>query len=186
MYRLFVALSLPEIVADALTQLQSGVDGARWRPTESLHLTLQFIGEVDRHGAADVAAALAGVAAPGFSLTLEGCGYFGGDKPRALWAGVSKSAPLEHLQTKVGTALRRFGVQLENRKFKPHVTLAYLNGVPDDEAARYCAGHNLFRMGPFPVRAFHLYESRLGGEAAHYEILESYPLSAPVDCSAAR
>ncbi len=186
MYRLFAALSLPEVVADALTQLQSGVDGARWRPTENFHLTLQFIGEVNRHGAEDVAAALAGVAAPGFSLTLEGCGFFGDRKPRALWVGASPSAPLQHLQSKVETALRRFGVKLEKRKFTPHVTLAYLNGVSEETAARYCAGHNLFRVGPFPVREFHLYESRLGGEASHYEILETYPLLAPADLRATR
>ena len=50
MNRFFVALSIPEIVADTLSTLQSGVDGAQWRPMENFHLTLAFIGEADRHG----------------------------------------------------------------------------------------------------------------------------------------
>ncbi len=176
MHRLFVALSLPELVADGLSQLQSGVDGARWRPVEAFHLTLQFIGDVDRHGLEEAASAVAGVTAPSFSLTLKGCGYFGGQKPQSLWAGVEANPALDHLQAKIETALRRYAITLENRKFAPHVTLAYVRGVSQESAERYCAGHGLFRLGPFPVRAFHLYESYLGGEGAHYEIVETIPL----------
>ena len=177
MHRLFVALSLPEVVADALSQLQSGVDGARWRPVENFHLTLQFIGDVDRHGLDDVANALSGVSAPLFQLTLAGCDFFGGKRPRALWTGVKPAPELEHLQVKVEHALRRFGLPLENRKFVPHVTLAYLKTTTQDEAMRYAASHSLFSCGPFPVREFHLYASHLGGDASHYEILETYALS---------
>ncbi|MEM9168275.1 MAG: RNA 2',3'-cyclic phosphodiesterase [Pseudomonadota bacterium] len=178
MHRLFVALDLPEVVADALSVLQSGVDGARWRTPEQFHLTLAFIGDVDRHGHDDVGAALDGLSAPGFSLTLSGAGYFGDHRPRALWAGLDAEPALKHLHDKIVAALRRFDVAVDARKFTPHVTLAYLAGVSQDAAERYCAGHGLFRCGPFPVRAFNLYESYLGGEASHYEILESYPLTA--------
>lgn len=176
MIRLFVALSLPEIAMDALSQLQSGVDGARWVPPENFHLTLQFIGEVDRHGLADAHSALTSVFAPSFPMTLSGCGFFGDVKPRALWAGVAASPPLIHLQSKVATALARAGFSGEKRKFAPHVTLAYLNGASQVAAAAYCAGHGLFSFGPFPVADFHLFESHTGGEASHYEILETFHL----------
>ncbi|GAB4518661.1 MAG: RNA 2',3'-cyclic phosphodiesterase [Amphiplicatus sp.] len=177
MYRLFVALSLPEIVADALVQLQTGLEGARWRHEESFHITLQFIGETNRRDLEDIHSALSGVAAPGFELTLSGCGFFGDRKPRALWAGVAPAPALSHLQAKVAAALARAGHPGEKRRFAPHVTLAYLNGVSADAAARFCAMHGLFSCGPFPVEAFHLYESRLGGDASHYEILETYSLA---------
>ena len=45
--RLFVALSLPEMVRTHLSLLGGGVPGANWSPAENLHLTLRFIGEVD-------------------------------------------------------------------------------------------------------------------------------------------
>ena len=45
--RLFVALSIPEPVAQSLLLLQGGVPGARWQAREQLHLTLRFIGDVD-------------------------------------------------------------------------------------------------------------------------------------------
>ena len=177
MRRVFVALELPEIIRDALTQLQSGVDGARWRPEESLHLTLQFIGDVDRHLLRDVSDALNSLRAPSFSLTLSGCGFFGDKQPRSLWAGVEASSSLVGLQEKIETALRRAGAPIETRKFRPHVTLAYVKGVTSDQAAQYCTMHGLFSCGPFPVAEFHLFESFLGGETPYYEILESYSLS---------
>lgn len=177
MYRLFAALSLPEVVADSLTQLQSGLAGARWRPEENLHLTLQFIGDVDRHGLFECASALSALNAPGFDLRLSGCGFFGDRKPRALWVGAENAPGLAHLQAKVATALARAGHGGEKRKFIPHVTIAYLNGASRQAVAEYCAMHNLYSIGPFPVAEFHLYRSHLGGEASHYEILETYPLT---------
>lgn len=180
MHRLFVALPLPEVVKDALTQLQSGLRGARWLPEDNFHLTLAFIGEVDRHGLHEIASALGGINTPSFNIRLKGCGFFGDRKPRAVWAGVDANPALTHLQSKVEVALKRAGFSLEKRKFIPHVTLGYLNGVTQDAAASHSAAHGLFSIGPFPVGEFHLYESHLGSEGANYEIVESYFLSAPV------
>lgn len=177
MHRLFVAIAPPAEIVDALVDIQTGLRGARWIPDENFHLTLAFIGETDRHGLDDAASALAGVAAPAFDVKLSGCGYFGDRKPRALWAGAAMTPALSHLQAKVETALRRAGFLEEKRKFTPHVTLAYLNGAAKDEAERFCAEHGLFSAGPFPVDEFHLFESHLGSEAAHYEVVASYSLS---------
>jgi 2'-5' RNA ligase len=177
MYRLFVALSLPEVVRDSLTQLQSGLIGARWTSEETMHLTLAFIGEADRHGLNEVDTALRSLSAPGFELRLAGCDFFGDRKPRALFVGADGNPALTHLQSKVETSLRRAGRELERRKFRPHVTIAYLKGVTQPEVAAFCAMHGLYAAGPFAIDEFHLYESRLGSEGAHYEILESYSLS---------
>lgn len=174
MHRLFVALSLPEDVVAALAGLQTGIRGARWLPSDNFHLTLAFIGEVDRHGLNEIVSALGGVSAPAFDLRLSGCGFFGDRKPRALWVGAAANPALTHLQSKVGVALRRAGFTEEKRKFSPHVTLAYLNGAAPEAAAKFSAVNGLFSAGPFPVAAFHLFESHLGSEAAHYEIVESY------------
>jgi len=177
MHRLFVAIEIPEIVADALSVLQFGLEGARWRPAENSHLTLAFIGEVDRHGFNEAMIALANVTAPAFEMRLSGVGYFGDKKPHALWAGVEANSALDHLQQKVDTALRRSGFTLEKRKFKPHVTLAYLRGASEADVMTYCASHGLFSCGPFPVEEFHLYSSKLGNEASAYAIEATYSLS---------
>lgn len=177
MPRLFVALSVPETVSDALCRLQNGLEGARWRPAENFHLTLTFIGETDRHGMTDAIEALSGIEAPGFQLRLSGLGSFGERKPRAVWAGAEHSSALLHLQSKVETALRRKGFELERRKFTPHVTLAYLKGARRNDVAAYCAVNGFFSTALFEVDEFHLYSSQLGNNASHYEIEASYSLS---------
>ena len=177
MPRLFVALSIPEPIADAMAMLQNGVEGARWRPLENFHLSLVFIGETDRHGFDAAIEALAGIDAPAFDVKISGLGFFGDKRPRALWAGVENAPSLIHLQSKIENALRRKEFDLERRKFIPHVTLAYLKGARRNDVADYCAVNGLFATEAFSVGEFHLYSSRLGGEASHYEIEASYSLS---------
>lgn len=176
MHRLFVAIALPSEVVDFLSELQNGMRGARWLRSENFHLTLAFIGETDRHGLDEVSSALAAISAPRFDLRLAGCGFFGERKPRALWVGVAANPMLAHLQSKIAVAIRRAGFPEEKRKFTPHVTLAYLNGVSADAAAGFCAANGLFSAEPIPVSEFHLYESHLGSEGAHHEIIETYAL----------
>ena len=177
MPRLFAGLAMPDPVVEALSALQSGVEGARWRPLENFHLTLAFIGETDRHGFADAVDALAEIEAPAFDLKLSSIGSFGERPPRALWAGAAPIPALMHLQSKVETALRRKGFDLEKRKFIPHVTLAYLKGARREDVERYAMQQSLFSTDPFTVEAFHLYSSQLGAAASHYEIEASYSLS---------
>src|SRR3546814_1235738 len=55
MHRLFVAIRPPSAIRKALLSIMGGVEGARWQSDDQLHLTLRFIGEVDRHRADDIA-----------------------------------------------------------------------------------------------------------------------------------
>ena len=176
MIRLFVALSIPDDVRARLILLQSGLRGARWRPPENFHLTLSFIGEVDEPLMADLALALNAIDAPGFALTLAGCGQFGDKRPRAVWAGVRASEPLLHLQQKVERAAIEAGLEPDARKFTPHVTLAYFSGAKAGDVAGFTAQHSLFEAPAFPVDAFHLYSSRLGHGGGVYRIEQSFAL----------
>ena len=115
--RLFVALALPDVVAEGLAMLQSGVPGARWQTREQMHLTLRFIGEVDGRDANAVDDALSIIEAPRFTLALKGVGEFGGKKPHALWAGVRDKEPVMFLHRKIETALQRAGLPADPRKF---------------------------------------------------------------------
>ena len=94
----------------------------------------------------------------------------------ALWVGVERNAALEHLQSKVETALQRAGLEPERRRFAPHVTLARMEGVPEAKVAGWVQGHNLFRSEKVPVEHFTLFSSRLGKEQAVYAPEAEYPL----------
>ena len=125
MPRLFVALPVPEEIADALAELQSGVPDARWQTMENLHVTLCFCDEVPGAVMRDLEEELGDIAGPRFSLKLAGVEQFStGKQPRALVALVEKSDQLDWLQQKVATVARNCGIEIERRKFRPHVTLA--------------------------------------------------------------
>lgn len=176
--RLFAAIPLPEAVRDRMVVLAHMLPLPRRVAAEDLHLTLAFLGEVPDAVAQEAHYAFEAVSAPAFDLTIRGAGVFGGDKPRAIYAGVLPEPALDRLQAKVESAARRAGAEVERRRFVPHVTLArvkpWLLDVPRLERAIVdVAG---FTEGPFRVDRFALFESFLGEGGAHYEELASYPL----------
>jgi 2'-5' RNA ligase len=174
--RLFVALAIPEAVAQELFLLQAGIPGARWQTREQLHLTLRFIGEVDGREANDIDDALAAISAPRFTLALKGVGEFGGKKPHAVWAGVSDVQAVSHLNRKIEAALQRIGVAADERRFTPHVTLARLRAAPVGKVMDWLADHALYAGPPFAVEQFALYSSVLTPNGSVYRVERNYPL----------
>jgi 2'-5' RNA ligase len=174
--RLFVALALPDMIADGLTILQGGVPGAHWQTRDQLHLTLRFIGEVDGRDATAVDDALSVIDAPKFSLALKGVGEFGGKTPHALWTGVRDKEQISFLQRKIETGLQRAGLPAEPRKYVPHVTLARLRGSPRGRVMDFLTDHALFASPPFDVEAFILYSSVLTTDGSIYRAERAYRL----------
>ncbi len=174
--RLFVALPIPQTVAQSIMLIQGGVPGARWQSREQLHLTLRFIGEVGGRETAMLDDALAGIEAPAFALQLHGVGQFGNKLPHTLWAGMRKSEALEHLQRKVDNAIRRVGQPKDAHKFTPHVTLARLRNPDGAKMIEWLTYNALDTSAEFPVDAFHLYSSRLTSDGSVYAVERKYPL----------
>jgi len=179
MYRLFVAIDLPEEVKRGMAGISGNLPGARWVPGNQLHLTLRFIGEADEALFQAIETALAGVRGASFSLALKGVGHFPpGKHPRVLWVGMEESGPLLELQHVVESALAAAGIAPEERRFSPHITLARLKETPAAAVAGVEERFGAFRTEPFPVREFHLYSSTLAREGAIHKREASYPLVA--------
>ncbi|MCP3729623.1 RNA 2',3'-cyclic phosphodiesterase [Sphingomonas sp. MG17] len=173
MHRLFVALRPPREIREHLLAVMGGVPGARWQDEDQLHLTLRFIGEVDRRTAEDAAT----VHAAPLDLQLAGCGMFDTrGKPNAIWAGVTPREPLAALHRKVDQALVRAGLEPERRAYLPHITLARLAGSAGP-ADRFLADHAALTSPVFRIQHMTLYESSLGHGGAIYEPVERYALT---------
>lgn len=177
MIRLFAAIAVPEEIGESLTARMHGLEGARWRPLEALHITLRFFGDVQEPVADDIDAELSLVASAPFGLELEGVGAFGeGRDIHAVWAGVAESAPLRQLAGRCESAARRAGVKAETRAYRPHCTLAYLRRPDPDAVARWIQGNNLLREPPFGVDRFGLYSSHQTSEGSRYRLEREYRL----------
>ena len=176
MHRLFAAIRPPAFIRDKLRSIMGGIEGARWQNDEQLHLTLRFIGEVDRHQAGDIAAALSGIGGAPFNIALDSVGFFGRrGKAEAIWAGVTPPDELERLHKKVDRACATVGIAPDERAYLPHVTLARLNrssGATSD----FLSLHAGLSSPPFTVDHFGLFESELGREGAVYHLVERYRL----------
>jgi 2'-5' RNA ligase len=176
MHRLFVAIRPPREIRALLLATMGGISGARWQSDDQLHLTIRFIGEVDRHLADDVLAALGAVHHPRFEIALDGLGTFERrGQPDAVWAGIAPHEPLRALHRKVDQALARVGVAPDQRTYLPHITLARL------KRGAGTVGNLLEQSGgvasaPFTVDHFALFESNLTPEGALYTIVERFPL----------
>ncbi len=176
MHRLFVAIRLPRPIRERLLALMGGVPGARWQTEDQLHLTLRFIGEIDRRQAEDFAAALLSIAFPPFEIALQGAGHFGqGTRAGALWIGVTAHDPLAALHRKVDQACLRAGLPPEGRAYFPHITVARLPRTAGP-VEPFLETASAVSSEPFTVDSFCLYESSLGSEGATYEIAERYRL----------
>src|ERR671911_367101 len=130
MHRLFVAIRPPEAIRDRLIDVMDDGADFRWQSDEQLHLTLRFIGEVERPLANDLAHALASLRGPRFELRLAGLGSF--DRR----SGGVPSARIERICQAVGLAPER-------RAFHPHITLARWRGPRSREAREFLDGRAL-------------------------------------------
>lgn len=177
MYRLFVAIDLPEEVKEAVANIRGDLPGARWVPREQIHLTLRFIGDADETLFQVIRKRLAEVKARHFPLALEGIGYFPpGPTPRVLWVGMTASAPLLDLQQQVEQAVQTAGMIPERRRFSPHITIARLRETPAKTVQAFEVQHSRFRTESFTVGNFYLYSSVIGNQGAVHTREAVYPL----------
>jgi 2'-5' RNA ligase len=176
MPRLFTALEIPAEVASALTLHCGGLNGARWIEPADYHITLRFLGDVDRRTANEADAMLADIEAYPFEVTLDALGSFGGDKPRAVFARVQPSPRLTELQGDLERMARKLGLPAEGRKFVPHVTLARLRDGSPLDVAHYLGLHPIVRPISFTARRIALMSSRDSVGGGPYVLEAAYPL----------
>lgn len=176
MPRLFTAIQIPRPIGQTLAFLRGGLPGARWMEPEDYHITLSFVGDIGGGLAADIAEGLYGVARPRFTLEFQGLDVFGRDKPEALYAAVHPSQFLFELQTAQERVLRRLGAPLENRHYKPHVTLARLRNVSARLVADWLAMHGDGGRQSFTVERYALMSSRDSKGGGPYLVEEVYSL----------
>ncbi len=172
--RAFFGLPVPETTREPLARyLETCASIApefRWVPAANLHLTVRFIGSVERELVDGVAANLAAAGLRGFELQLGDLGTFKrGRLVRVVWMGLREgAAQAAELAAKVDAACSRAGLAHEARAFQPHLTLA--RARPRDGGV-LAVLPEAPRVGAWRAQELVLYQSRLGRAGAVYEPL---------------
>jgi 2'-5' RNA ligase len=116
-----------EQVESLFELLSNEVEGVRWAPMDTVHITLHFFGSVSEDRAARAVQHLQPVfaAQAPMHLNLSGLGAFPSEaRPRVLWWGVGGDTDaLRDLDHSCATALAAAGFPVEQRPFRPHCTL---------------------------------------------------------------
>jgi 2'-5' RNA ligase len=180
--RLFVAVTPPpeavEELRRATAALRSARSELRWARPEQWHLTLAFLGEVDDRSRADLTVRLARAAHrhPPLRLSLQGAGRFG---DRVLWTRVTGDvAPLRRLAASVQAAARRARLDVDERPYRPHLTLA--RGRPGTDLRGAVEAFAGVAGSSWTAPELHLVRSDLGAgpdRTSRHEVIASWPLT---------
>jgi RNA 2',3'-cyclic 3'-phosphodiesterase len=178
--RLFVAVEVPTPVREHLGSrtgpLRQSLPGWRWTPAAQWHLTLAFLGEVheDRLPELTRRMRMAARRHEPFDLRLEGLGAFdNARRARILWAGVGGDRDaLVRLADSVSAGARRAKIGIEERRYRPHLTLGRRRAPVD---LRHVLGEPGYESPSWRVDGFVLVESHLGSAVRH-EVREGFPL----------
>ena len=174
----FAAITPPQHIIDALTPLQKGIEGMNWTPPENLHITVGYFGALDDEYAEMLDRELARAPGYGFEISLSGVDFFGKDRAHTLWLGVKDNPRLTALHKHIRSAARRASVQMETRKFRPHLSLAYPRRYyAKDDFERYLRRYVRFTSVPFLVDEFSLFSVERHKNGPNTYIKEAnYPL----------
>jgi 2'-5' RNA ligase len=130
MKRIFIAVKVEpeETLMKMLSSFRSVLsrESIKWTNPDNLHITLAFLGNTED----DLITAISGMLSEKcersgrFELTVRGSGVFKSLKdPRVIWIGIGHSEELQRLNTLIKNGLAGTGIKLEDRPFKPHLTI---------------------------------------------------------------
>jgi 2'-5' RNA ligase len=193
--RLFIALDIDEPIRERISRFVDEVRNlspdARWVKSESLHVTLKFIGEQRDDAVEKVKQALKDVSAATTEIQFRGYGFFPTPKSaRVFWIGMESGPQLAQLAAAIDERMTSLGTKKEDRAFSPHLTLARAAGGSGSPRWRKGDGPNRAfsylqeKLSALPVpefgtmtpREFFLYQSQLSPKGSRYTKLAGFAL----------
>ena len=187
--RTFIAVEIPPHVQKKIQQetepLRKAIASSlvRWVPTQNVHLTLKFLGDVSS-ASVNILTQMLSVEAdscPVFDITMSGLGSFPSlRRPRVLFIGIQAPAELEALYRGIESACARLGYESEARGFNPHLTIGRIKqdiSASDQHKVRHALEETkIDSLGTARVNSVHLYKSELKPTGSVYTQIFSAPL----------
>jgi 2'-5' RNA ligase len=186
--RCFVAVNLPGEIREEVGKFAAspslGAAGrvVRWVRPENIHLTLKFLGNVDREMLPELSASLE-TALTGQSpcrLTVKGAGVFPPrGRPRVVWVGLAgETVALAAIHAAVESALEPLGFPREKRPFTAHLTVGRVRDPRRAAPLGPAISANRDReWGKCVVDRVHLMRSELFPTGPRYSILHTVRLA---------
>src|SRR2546422_1280543 len=188
-WRVFLAIEISPALRESLQRPLDGLaslsESIRVNPVERMHLTLHFLGHLPVPQVEDLSSWLAPIVETHHPIRLaaQGVGAFPSvNRAQVLWAGITGAElpRLVALQGELGGGLRQAGVPVEDRRFRPHLTLARvqrpLRAPERRRLQEWSAAWRDIDLGELPVTEVRLMRSQLGGGPPRYSTLATFAL----------
>jgi len=127
--RLFIGVYPPKEIIDYIYSIENqliskGIFG-NYTKKENIHLTLKFLGETEETKIEDIKNILTEYKNLDLNLKISKLSYFKRNSEILLWIGLSGDINnLENYANSLNDQLYELGFEKENKKFKPHITIA--------------------------------------------------------------
>lgn len=125
--RLFIAINFDrktkQLFSDMSNFLRAYSVSGTFPGKENYHITLAFLGECEKNDLIKIRRCMDGVSTGPFRIVSDRLGHFGTGAERLYWAGIMNEPRLQEAHASLSKSLRNEGFSLDNKAFKPHITL---------------------------------------------------------------
>lgn len=175
--RLFIAIDINSKWKEEFRNIQRDIllhsRNSRVIDMDNLHLTLKFLGEVDKDKYKNIKSVLYNLNTEIYTIDLEvsTLGSFIREDNELIWVGIENNRKLKKLQIALEEEFEKIGFKRENRKFKPHITIAK-NVVWKDNFRL----DDLIKpvLSPMKVNRIILYQSIFTNKGTKYKKLDEF------------
>jgi 2'-5' RNA ligase len=174
--RSFIAIELPREIKENIDKGTEGLKSTgadvKWVKADNLHLTLKFLGNTPERYLHNIKDRLESVAKlhNKFDIRISGVGVFPNTKNlRVVWIGIKDSEMILKLQRDIDESLKEFGFEIEDREFKPHLTIGRVRSHKNkDILIKELATLKTVDFGKIEVKSIALMKSELKPTGAEY------------------
>ncbi|MBN1899021.1 MAG: RNA 2',3'-cyclic phosphodiesterase [Spirochaetes bacterium] len=187
LFRCFIAIDLPEriktIISDMVMVVKKDFSlPIRWVKEENYHITLKFLAEISQNRIDRIKSFMKDLERDRilFSMNIEEAGVFPPKgAPRVVWLGFKEATGnLIRIFKTLDGSLKRIGFKPEKRDFKPHITLARIKYLKQDEGNEFYALLNRLKEKAigyaerqFSINSLTLFKSELTPQGSVYSRL---------------
>jgi len=173
--RIFIAINIPDEVKRILLSHKKRWRNlrVRWTSFDNMHITLEFLGNLDRKGLEAVLQAAEKVVSEIEPFIVYVDRIVLGPNithPRMFWATIRVERNITKLKRLIGQNLESLGFELEKREFRPHITLARAKG----NQLKGKQTNIILNDIEFEVRSMEIMQSQLHPGGARYKVVESF------------
>ena len=182
--RSFLAIELDEELVPKILDVQKEFKktnaNIKYVPSQNMHFTLKFFGNIDLDMVEDISSAVEKVIKnySSFDLNIKNCGCFPNKKViKVLWLGLEEGSPIKDLQKDLDKEFRKLGFKKE-KNFISHLTIGRVKSPKNKKEVREAIEKlENIEIGQMSVSKICLKKSTLTPQGPIYEDIKVFELN---------